>query len=648
MYLLLGIVIFGFTLIFAVNKIGNNILSGMLDLQVLAKDGRMDLLQARRQEKNFFMRKELKYIDALEKSVKSISDKLAFIKAKDSGMAGDCDKALAFLKAYQKDFQDMARIEQEIGLTEKEGLRWQFIVAARALEKEFKQFDDTGFVIGLLQMRRQEKNYQLRRSDEYLGKMNADRQKLVDRVDSSELSSSEKAKLMEVLKAYDEAWGAYVRDLKTEEETEASLIKSARDLEPAIEKVEAHYNAKRDELSRQLDLATLGIEISAAAVVTLIILWLVVSITRPLAALQAFAHEVAAGNLKAKPKGEFKAEFGQLCVNITGMIAQIEEQFAAAKGKEQEARENAEKAMAAMEDSRAKEARLGEMVERMRQVAKDADQIAERVSSASEELSAQAEQINKGAQLQRERVEETATAMEQMNATVMEVARNAGDASSNTSDARSKAEEGAEVVNRAVGAIQRVNTLAEGLNANMRQLGNQAESIDQVMNVISDIADQTNLLALNAAIEAARAGEAGRGFAVVADEVRKLAEKTMGATKEVGENIAAIQEATRRNIQHMEEAAMAAKQATELANESGQTLNEIVSLVEQNASQMANIATGAEQQSAASEQIHQALEDVNRIVGETTDSMGQSTQAIHELASMSENLRKLILELNVG
>ena len=366
---------------------------------------------------------------------------------------------------------------------------------------------------------------------------------------------------------------------------------------------------------------------------------------RPLNTTLLFLDKIAGGDYSSRLDGKFCCEMATLAKGINTMTDSVAHSMEEASRAQAAAVEEGHKVKQALEEAKAQEARVSELLNTLKRVAGEADTIATQVSSASEELAAQVEQVSRGAEMQRDRVDSTASAMTEMNATVLEVARSAGEASEQSELTRTKADDGYQLVSRVVQSMHSVNKVTGVLHANMQGLGTQAESIGGVMNVISDIADQTNLLALNAAIEAARAGEAGRGFAVVADEVRKLAEKTMQATQEVGGNITAIQHSAKTSIESVAEASKAVAEATELANSSGEALTEIVNFASASSALVTSIATAAEEQSATSEEINRAIDEINHVVRENADGMVQASSAVQELSHLAHELSRVMGEL---
>jgi len=647
--IILLVSIAGFIMIFAASKIGRNISDSYMHRMLQARNAYDELLQSRRQEKNFRLHQKREYENKAYTHVDAAESVLKSIAAQDPEMRSGCDNALSLLDEYRKNLQIMVEANIAIGLTEDSGWRNKFIMSARALEAIFKEVKSREITIILLQIRRQEKNYILRKTGKYLDRMNGWLVAMRKAVANSELFDvTERTAFNAKLSEYVAAFEGYRKSMQAAEVAEEGLRRSAVALEPVIIDIRDYYNQRNVEMSRNAELAVLGIEIIVCVAVIFCVLWVLFSITRPLGALQTYSKAVAEGNLEAQAHGRFRHEFGNLFRDIMGMVAMLREQIAAVRCKEEEALKQAAAARDAMIEAQQQEERAKELWGNMLDAGQQAESIADRVSVATEQVAAMLVQIRNGAHNQHERVSETATAMEQMNAVVLEVSHNATQATERASDARDKAVEGAGLVKDAVTSIEEVSGFTDRISKGLEKLGLQVESIGQVMDVINEIADQTNLLALNAAIEAARAGDAGRGFAVVADEVRKLAEKTMSATQQVEEHIVSIQEASARNISRFKEVVEVVEHSAVQARSSGEVQGTIIGLVEQNVINVESIASASEEQSAASEQIARATDEVREIAESFVDGVEDAHSAVGELVRLADELRTGMNEMLSG
>ena len=184
------------------------------------------------------------------------------------------------------------------------------------------------------------------------------------------------------------------------------------------------------------------------------------------------------------------------------------------------------------------------------------DEIADNAKStakASDELTKAVDGISIGAMHQAEDMQRGTKAMQSIGEALRANEESMVELNNSSDGVYDAKEKGISAIKDLINTTAKVEESALKVSEVIVRTDEGAKKIDEASTMIKSIAGQTNLLALNAAIEAARAGEAGKGFAVVADEIRKLAEQTDKFTEEIVVVVRNLSERTKEAVDIMEE-----------------------------------------------------------------------------------------------
>jgi len=253
-----------------------------------------------------------------------------------------------------------------------------------------------------------------------------------------------------------------------------------------------------------------------------------------------------------------------------------------------------------------------------------------------------------GVQSQMGETDMVATAITEMVATVDEISKNTADTATKAEVTNKNAIAGQKGVEETIEQINKLSANLLDSEQVITALETDSQSIGQVLDVIRGIAEQTNLLALNAAIEAARAGEQGRGFAVVADEVRSLASKTQDSTKEIESIISQFQGRTSEIVDLMATCRNQGEKSAAQASSTGEMLIEITEDVSVILGMTTSIAAAIEEQSAVASEVNKHVVTIRDVTDETSELSDKNNIMSQELADQSEALHQAVKQFKVS
>ncbi|OEJ66744.1 methyl-accepting chemotaxis protein [Magnetovibrio blakemorei] len=579
-------------------------------------------LEERRDEKDFLVRKQVKYADRHKARVDEILpyfDKLKTIHQEPDEQKKIDDMRIAFID-YAKQFQEVVAMWQTIGLTPDEGLMGELRSAVAMVEDTLKKYDTPKLTASMLMMRRHEKDFFLRIDPKYIDEMEKVMVEFDEQLAQSEVPMDARPAIEQEFDVYMAAFKKVTKLYLEEIQDKATMSAKYAEVEPILDffvkKGSGDAQLATDQLNTEAANAFQFIMISMA-VVSILVFGIAFAIgrgiVRPISDMTHAMETLADGDLNVHiPAQDYGNEVGQM----SGAVQVFKNNAIEVKRLEAEQLANEERATREKREMMLKmaddfEGSIGGVVNTVSSAATE-------MQSAATSLSATAEQTSKQSTT-------VAAASEEASANVQTVASAAEELSSSISEISRQVSQSTQISATAVAEV-------EGANAQVQGLADAANKIGEVVALITDIADQTNLLALNATIEAARAGEAGKGFAVVASEVKNLANATAKATEEISAQIGGIQNAT-------EGAVHAINSIGGIINQMNEIASTIAAAVEEQGAATQEIARNVEQAAAGTGEVSSNIAGVTQAAAETGSSASQMLSAAGELSQQSELLR---------
>jgi methyl-accepting chemotaxis protein len=593
---------------FAMSSLGS-------DIKIAREIGNIetDILQLRRNEKDFLARKELKYFEQFSQQYNELLKDIMVLDSAYKSIGRDLselEQLHSVVSDYQELFTALVDAQKEIGLSPKDGLYGLLRASVHVIEESIGT-NDYKLLSNMLQLRRNEKDFMLRLDDKYIDRWNNTADNFVKNINSSELSADTKAQIIENLSSYQQAFKDFIAGQKRLGLTATKGIKG--DMRKAVHQVDDILDKLVTLSKNEVVAHTKFVDLVAYSVFFVV---LIIAIGFAIFVSRSILSGINQLNETMKRVSETQDLSLSVSTNSDDEVGEMANSF-------------------------------NDMLGKFRNLITAVNLSVDTVHEATDSLSKNIHLANSGVDSQIQQTDMVATAVTEMVATVDEIANNTNAAASKAEATNNNAISGKEGVTQTIAKIDELSEKLRESENIVHQLAKDSDTIGSVLDVIRGIAEQTNLLALNAAIEAARAGEQGRGFAVVADEVRTLASRTQDSTQEIETIISSLQGRTKEIVSHMAICRTQGKDSADQASSAGKMLEEITQDVSTIMEMNTAIASAIQEQSTVASEVNKHVVEIRDVAEQAGQISNQNAQMSEELSQQAAVLNKEVSQFKV-